>query len=240
MKSSSPQIGFDRYVELDWCQAALEVAADTKSMDQLRAMVAVSLSGIESQRKTIDVVKRLWIKPFPGLEDFLSRGLTLYRQLGSESVLPLTWGMAIASYPFFGKTSEISGRLLAIQGDCSIKEIQRRMAEAYGDRSGVERAVARVLQSQANWGVLKREADIKRILKILPTAISNDALTTWIIEAAVRFSGKPLPVPALQSLPVLFPFTLTRPLAYLASNSPHLDLRSEGPSNQFVGLHDTI
>ena len=31
-------------------------------------------------------------------------------------------------------------------------------------------------------------------------------------------------------------FTLTRPLAYVVSNSPNLSLRSEGPSNQFVAL----
>jgi hypothetical protein len=37
---------------------------------------------------------------------------------------------------------------------------------------------------------------------------------------------------------VLFPFTLTRPLAYIISNSPNLDMRSEGPSSQFVGLRD--
>lgn len=35
---------------------------------------------------------------------------------------------------------------------------------------------------------------------------------------------------------VLFPFNLTRPLAYVVSNSPSLDLRSEGPSNQLVAL----
>jgi hypothetical protein len=38
----------------------------------------------------------------------------------------------------------------------------------------------------------------------------------------------------------LFPFTLTRPLAYVVSNSANLILRSEGPSNQFVALRSTI
>jgi hypothetical protein len=56
----------------------------------------------------------------------------------------------------------------------------------------------------------------------------------------VRYAGKPISVPSLQSLPVLFPFTLTRPLAYVVSNSPNLDLRSEGPSNQFVALRSVI
>ncbi|MDO9007530.1 MAG: hypothetical protein Q7U80_04850 [Thiobacillus sp.] len=56
----------------------------------------------------------------------------------------------------------------------------------------------------------------------------------------VRFAGKPVSVPSLQSLPVLFPFTLTRPLAYVVSNSQKLILGSEGPSNQFVALRATL
>jgi hypothetical protein len=239
MSTKVPQIGFDRYVELVWCQAAIDVAVGTKTTDQLRELVAESLPGVHSQRKTIDIVNRLWIKPFVGCEDFVSRGVALYQELGAKSVLPLAWGSAIAAYPFFGKTAEFSGRLLSLQGDCSIQEIQRRMAEAYGDKSGVQRAVARILQSQADWGVLKRDAGTKRILKLPPREITDDSLTTWVIEAAIRFVGKPISVQALQSLPVLFPFALTRPLAYLSSNCPHLDVRTEGSSSQFVGLLDT-
>ena len=80
----------------------------------------------------------------------------------------------------------------------------------------------------------------KRVIRLAPTPIDNDELTAWLIEAAVRYAGKPISVPSLQSLPVLFPFTLTRPLAYVASNSANLILRSEGPSNQFVALRSAI
>ena len=74
------------------------------------------------------------------------------------------------------------------------------------------------------------------MIRLAPTTIDNDELTAWLIEAAVRYTGKPVSVPTLQSMPVLFPFTLTQPLAYVISNSPNLDLRSEGPSSQFVAL----
>lgn len=60
------------------------------------------------------------------------------------------------------------------------------------------------------------------------------------IEASVRYVGKPVSVPTLQSLPVLFPFKVTQPLAYVISNSSVLDLRSEGPSSQFVTLRTMI
>lgn len=240
MTTNVPLIGFDRYVDIDWCRGAFDAAATQNSIEIVRDRVAKVLPGIESQRKTLDVLKRLSTKPFEHLTDFISRGIAIYKRRGQCVVLPLVWGASIASYPFFGKTSETAGRLLALQGDCSIKELQRRMSEQYGDRSGVERAVARVLQSQESWQALTRDETAKRLLKLEAVVIDDDELTAWLIEAAVRYIGKPISVPSLQSLPVLFPFTLARPLAYLVSNSPNLDLRSEGPSNQFVALRTRL
>ncbi len=236
MTTKVPLIGFDRYVDIDWCRSALDAAATQSSVEVVRDQVASMLPGVESQRKTLDVLKRLSTKPFEHLADFISRGIAIYKRLGQDMVLPLVWGASIASYPFFGKTSETAGRLLALQGDCSIKELQRRMAEQYGDRSGIERAVTRVIQTQTSWQALTRDETAKRIVKRQAVLIQDEELTAWLIEAAVRYAGKSISVPSLQSLPVLFPFTLTRPLAYLASNSPDLVLRSEGPSSQFVEL----
>lgn len=231
-----PLIGFDRYVDIEWCRTSFDVALNIKTIEQLRERVALTLTGAESQRKTLDIVKRISTNPFPHLTDFIGRGLTIYKAIGASASLPLAWGGAIATYPFFGKSSEITGRLLFLQGDCSIKEVQRRMSEAYGDRNGIERAVARVIQSQANWGVFERDEIEKRIKNIESKFISDDDLTAWMIEAAVRYAGKPISVSSLQAMPVLFPFTLTRPLAYVISNSENLILRSEGPSNQLVAL----
>ncbi|CAE6773141.1 hypothetical protein R75777_03993 [Paraburkholderia nemoris] len=114
------------------------------------------------------------------------------------------------------------------------------MAEVYGDREVTKRATQAILQTQSNWGALQRVDKGKRIIRLAPTTVDNDELTAWLIEAAVRYAGKPVSVPTLQSLPVLFPFTLTRPLAYVVSNSKNLSLLSEGPSNQFVALRAAI
>jgi hypothetical protein len=236
MTAKVPLIGFDRYVDLEWCRSALDAAATQNSIEVVRDQVATMLPGIESQRKTLDVLKRLSTKPFEHLADFISRGIVIYRRLGHSVVLPLVWGASIASYPFFGKASETAGRLLALQGDCSINELQRRMAEQYGDRSGIERAVTRVVQTQASWQALTRDETVKRVIKCQAVLIDDDELTAWLIEAALLYTGKPMSTLSVQSLPVLFPFCLTRPLAYVLSNSASLILRSEGPSNQFVAL----
>ena len=146
--------------------------------------------------------------------------------------------MAVATYPFFGKVAELVGRLSAIQGDCAAAEVHRRMSEAYGEREGTRRMTNMVIQSQASWGAVERVKKGKRVIRLTPTTIDNDELTAWLIESSVRYAGKPVSVSSLQSLPVLFPFTLTRPLAYVVSNGENLRLRSEGPSNQFVALQN--
>ena len=43
----------------------------------------------------------------------------------------------------------------------------------------------------------------------------------------------------LQSTAALCPFSFDQPLGCVVSNSPALELRSEGPSNYFVALRAT-
>lgn len=240
MNTKMPLIGFDRYVDFEWCRSALDAASTQSPIESVRTQVAEMLPGTESQRKTLDILKRLSTKPFDHLAEFIGTGITLYKNQGPDIALPLVWGASIASYPFFGKTAETTGRLLALQGDCTIKELQRRMAEQYGDRSGIERAVNRVLQSQASWKALTRDEISKRVCKRDVVLIENADVTAWIIEAAVRYAGKSLPVTSLLSLPVLFPFMLTQPLGYVVSNSVNLTIRSDGPANQLVALRGAI
>ncbi|MDP2431956.1 MAG: hypothetical protein Q8O33_07980 [Pseudomonadota bacterium] len=240
MNSSAPQIGFDRFIQLDWAAAALNIRAGTAGLDELNALLTEAGLSVEAKKKTRTVLNRLWLEPRASLVDFADRGISLYKSQSDVPIAALCWGVAIATYPFFGKVAELVGRLSALQGDCASAEVHRRMSEIYGEREGTRRMTNMVIQSQASWGAVERVEKGKRVIRLAPTTIDNDELMAWLIEAAVRYTGKPVSVPTLQSLPVLFPFTLTRPLAYVISNSPNLDLRSEGPSNQFVALRSTV
>jgi len=233
-------IGFDRYVQLDWCGLTLEAAIESKTIEDVKGQIANVLTGVESRRKTFDILKRLWLQPLPEFADFSKRGIELFRTNGADLVAPLNWGCAMVTYPFFGKTAEITGRLLSIQGDCSIKEVQRRMAEIYGDRDGVARAVSRVLQSQESWGMIERVDKGKRLVRQSPISVINDRAVAWLIEAVLRYTGKAISVATLQSTAAIYPFVLEQPLGYVASNSPTLELRSEGSSNQFVALRSAL
>ena len=236
MNSSAHPIGFDRFIQLDWAAAALNVRAGTARLDELNALLDAAGLGVEARKKTRTVLNRLWLEPRAEWVDFADRGVALHKTQPEIAVAALCWGMAIATCPFFGKVAELVGRLSALQGDCAPAEVHRRMSETYGEREGTRRMTNRVIQTQAGWGAVERAAKGKRVIRLAPTTIDSDELTAWLIEAAVRYTARPVPVPALRSLPVLFPFILSRPLAYMVSNSPTLELRSEGPNSPFVAL----
>ncbi len=240
MRATAPKIGFDRFIKLEWMAAALKVRAGLNGIDELNELLDTDGLAKEAKKKTRTVLNRLWLEPRPELVDFAKRGIELFKANPEVPMPAMNWGMAIATYPFFGKVAELVGRLSALQGDCTSSEVHRRMSEIYGEREGTYRMTNMVLQSQASWGAIERAEKGRRLLRRHAMGITSEPLVLWLIEAAIRYTGKPVSVPTLQSLPVLYPFMLDQPLAYLISNSPSLELRSEGPSNQFVGLkrHD--
>ena len=240
MIPTAPQIGFDRFIQLDWVAAALKVRAGMASLDELNKLLDAAGLGVAARKKTRTVLNRLWLEPRPELEDFATRGAEIHRTSADVSIAALTWGMAIATYPFFGKVAELVGRLSSLQGDCAAAEVHRRMSENYGEREGTYRMTNMVLQSQANWGAVERVEKGKRLIRKSPITVVNDQAVAWLIEAALRYTGKAIPVATLQSTAVIYPFVLERPLGYVSSNSPTLEVRSEGPSNQFVALRSAL
>lgn len=261
MNSSAPKIGFDRFIKFDWAAAALNVRAGVAGLDDLNALLDAAELGVAARKKTRTVLNRLWLEPRPELADFAERGVGIFKADPSVPIAALTWGMAVATYPFFGKVAELVGRLSALQGDCASAEVHRRMSEIYGEREGTYRMTNMVLQSQASWGAIERvETNLpganldsrqagpegatsmngcrkgKRLVRMKPIVVSNEQAVAWLVEAALRYVGKAVSVPTLSSLAVLYPFVLEQPLGYLASKSPNLEVRSEGAGNQFVCL----
>jgi len=236
MTSKIPRIGFDRFIDIEWLHTSLKVRTGESSLVDLDDVLEKAGLGGAARKKTRTVLNRLWLEPRPELIGFANRGVELFRKNSSCSVAALSWGMAIATYPFFGQVAELVGRLSSLQGDCAPAEIHRRMSEVYGEREGTYRMTNMVLQSQSNWGAIKRVDNDRRLIRSEPVAVTDESAVAWLVEAAVRFKGKPVSVPSLQSMPVIYPFHLDQSLAYVASKSSTLELRSEASSDRFVTI----
>lgn len=236
MSSSVSHIGFDRFIQLDWAAAALRVRAGFATLDDLTELLNASHAGLAAKKKTRTVLNRLWLEPREDLVQFADRGVQIYRQEPDTSIPALTWGMAIATYPFFGKVAEIVGRLTALQGECTSAEVHRRMAEIYGEREGTRRMTNMVLQSQANWGAIDRMSQGKRIVRSNAIDLHGSAVAAWLVEACLRNAGHTLNVASIDSVPILYPFTLGGSTSYVLSMSRALEMRVDSAGNRVIGL----
>lgn len=236
MSSPSPQIGFDRFIQLDWAATALRIRAGTAAPDELKELLDSTHAGPAAKKKTKTVLNRLWLEPRPDLVDFADRGVQIYRGTPDTSVLALTWGMSLATYPFFGKVSEIVGRLTSLQGDCSSTEVHRRMAETYGEREGTRRMTNMVLQSQENWGVIERIDRGRQIVRKKAFDLRGSPVTTWLVEACLRYAGRALPMASVESNPAIYPFIFGGSAAYLLSKSREIEIRVDSAGNQVINL----
>lgn len=236
MKSASAQIGFDRFIQLDWAAAALRVRAGVSGLDDLTDLIDATHSGPAAKKKTRTVLNRLWLEPRPDLADFAERGVKIYREATDTPIAALTWGMALATYPFFGKVAEIVGRLTALQGDCTSAEVHRRMAEIFGEREGTRRMTNMVLQSQASWGAIERVDKGKRIIRKPPIDLDASTAAAWLVEACVRYADRSLPVAGIGSNPIIYPFSFGSSNLYLLSKCRSLEIRTDCAGHQVVGL----
>jgi len=233
--SAAPQIGFDRYIQLDWVALAINVRAGTIDINQLNEILSSAGLGKEAQAKTRTKLNALGIDPRGDLAEFIDRGVRIFNKR-PEEISVYAWGAAIACYPFFGRVAEFTGRLTSMQGDCAVSEIHRRMSEFYGDREITKRATQAVLQTQSDWGAMERVKKGKRLVQRKKKALQEPKDIAWLVEACVRYSGKQLSVASLDSNPVIYPFELGNSLSYMLSNSSTLEIRTDSNSNQVVNL----
>lgn len=236
MNSPSPQIGFDRFIQLDWAAIALRIRVGVATIEDLMEDLDSSHAGPAAKKKTRTVLNRLWLEPRPDLVDFADRGVRIYRDAPDTTAPALTWGMALAAYPFFGRVSEIVGRLTALQGDCTSAEVHRRMTELYGEREGTRRMTNMVLQSQASWGAIERLDGRKRIVRTSPRNPVGTRLAIWLIESGLRFSGRDTPLAGIQSSPALYPFDLSAASTYSLAQSKVVELRVDSAGSQILSL----
>lgn len=234
---SAPQIGFDRFIPLAWISLSLAVRSEQVPEAELNAQLEVAGLGREARVKTRTKLNALALSPRGDAKDFVDRGISLLGLAPSrEEIATFAWGSAVVSYPFFGRVSELIGRLTALQGDCSAAEVHRRMSEDFGEREVVKRATQAVLQTQVDWGVVERVVSGKRLVRKGAIVVSDDGNVGWLIEAAIRYARKPISLTSLSSLAVLYPFVLDRPLSYLVSKCPNLEVRVTGTGNGSVEL----
>jgi hypothetical protein len=137
-------------------------------------------------------LRRVWIDP-TSEDNLRSSAVALYAARPSElASTVLSWGMAIAAYPFLNQVAAIVGRMLRIQPEVKLEQILRKLSETYGERETVRRSGRYALGLITDLGFIKH-ADTAGCY-ILGSKIKTDnaGLCGWFVRAWFASTGSPL------------------------------------------------
>jgi hypothetical protein len=110
------------------------------------------------------------------------------------------------------------------------------MSEIFGEREGTRRMTNMVLQSQASWGAIERVDNGKRILRRPTIEVVGELTVVWLVEACIRYLGRPISLASIEAMPVIFPFKIVDGLPHKLATAPTLEIRSFGVNKQVVDL----
>jgi hypothetical protein len=211
---SKTDIGFGKKVRGVWLDSALEHAAAGRAFEEVKAELAGEIAannpGPEAIRKILTPLKRVWFTPPDFCQALRDGALQLFRHNPSAKTrLLLNWGMAIASYPFIGSVAEVLGRLLKLQGEARLADVQRRVREQLGDRDFVGRITRYDVSSFVDWGVITEAGKKGTYVAGKQVRPDGNDVVAWLAEALLISRGKAqMPLSEFSRQPILFPINM--------------------------------
>ena len=243
--STNQRIGFGKKIRWDWLLLAVRLRAKSVSFEdareELEQLIAESNPGKTAIAKIMSNVRQVVFDPVPACQTFAEHGITIFRNKGASTALPIIWGLSISSYSFFALSSETIGRLIKLHGEFLAAEMVRRLTERTGDRGFVSRVARYNLSSILEWGLLEYEAESKRYRKGKTTVAIDPEILGWLAEGILLASGKTsMPQSQLFASNLLFPFE-TKPIAVtqLTVANPRLRVIRQNLNEEIVALSDS-
>ncbi len=243
MSSGRKVVGFDRKLELSWLDVTAAQIAAGATTDELHAYlwemldgsVSAGSSGFNSDRgKTVTVLKRVWCLVPEDLIDLRDRAVKELSEVDASERIAIHWAMCMATYPFFRDVASTIGRLIALQGQVTLAEARRRLAEQWGDRDIVRRASQRIIRSFVAWGVL-REAGVRGRFAAPANRGRVSASVSELLFVAALVGEDGIELRRLEQHAALFPFE-TAALYPLALSAHCLRVERQGFDRDVVVL----
>lgn len=207
-------IGIDRRIKRHWLDQLLDRLVQTVEERPLRAFLDEQLKsdlpGKSSRKKSVGILMKTWCRIPEERLSLRERAVALLPRISGRERLWLHWGMMSQAYPFFRDTTEVVGRLLALQDDISGVAVQSRLTKAWGDRITTKLAARHLMQTLVDWDVLRTTKQQGHFLLVQKVAASTPELQLWLIEALLGASvADEIEAQQLLRLPETFPFTIS-------------------------------
>jgi len=232
-------IGLDRELRLSWLDLGAALARVESDKVCLRAKLmdalATDIPAPNVRIKTCTILIRVWKTVPKEQADFRDRAQGLLVTLPPNQRVVVHWGMLLLAYPFFREVVAAIGRTELVQGAVSRAQVNRRIAETWGERSTVKRSVNRVFQTLTDWQLLRKNTVADHYILPAQQVVQDTGLSVWMAEALLRGGSTPLPYGKLKSAPELFPFKLNVSISDL-TRSGRFETFTEH-ADVLVGLH---
>ena len=237
-------IGFSRTIRLDWLDVTASLCAQNIEPFAIRQQLAETISGtvtgVDAQRKTIDVLSAIWVKTEKTAPQIRKEALSLFSSASTpEERFWLHYGMTLACYPIFRKVTAAIGQISRTEEIITRKMIKDRISGEYGHLGALDRSVERIIASLTQWGALEA-MDIKQKSRISLRRFSAcDDLQLWLLSCAIyAHPADGLPFNDMIHLPELYPFQLTIGVDALRRDG-RFEVQRQGGGLEMVKLMDS-
>lgn len=236
------RIGFDRTISSDWLDAAAARVISGEAPEETRKFLWDFLEDVEpgttnnsSRGKTLTVLSRIWVSvPFQA-EPLRQAALSCIASTSGDKRIGIHWAMVLGTHPFFFDVATHVGKLIKLNGQANRSQIKRRMTEAWGDRSTLERTIQHVLRSIAQWGMLRAGSENGSLIPADQRVSINDDVGQLLVYSVLLAHGRGLPFSHLIDHPSLFPFALKITEQDLMRNSM-FRVQRQGDRSDFVEI----
>ena len=235
-------IGFRRNIYRAWLDATAAFCTETDDARVIRArldpIVGEQIKRDDNRRQAIDILINVWVKTrdtHPALRD---EAVALFAQSSTiEDRIWLHYGLTLLRYDFFRLCLITVGQISRYADDIKPAEVKKRIFAERGQVGAANMAVARVLFSLRNWGILvagERRWAYKPARPALTTTCAD--IEQWTLAVALAaHPAQELPFGDLIRLPELFPFRFTLAVDDLR-RSPRFDVQRQGLGWDMVRL----
>ena len=236
-------VGFDRRIKGEWLDALADQAAKGEDVPALRhylhRLLRKDHPAETARGKTVTVLMRIWVHLPPDHLPIREQAFDLLTRIRPDDRIWLHWGMCMLAYPLFRDSATAIGRLLKLQDESTLAQLQRRLIHVWGERSTVKRASQRIVRSMVDWGTLADTNGPGHFSAAPKLATDSKALELWFLRACHSASeAEMVESQQLLSLPSSFPFKLTIAKTDLR-RSGHFALHRQGLDMEMVGIKST-
>jgi hypothetical protein len=190
---SARPIGISRKLKASWLREGLRLLAEGTDeanwIERMEDLLKESISGKESIKKSMRYLRHVWIEQ--GTNEVLrSNAIELYRSgLTEKSSSILSWGMAIATYPFLNDVASVIGRMLRVQPEIKLEQLLRKLTETYGEKETVRRSGRYALEAITDFGFVDRTKSAGCYYLVKPIKLDSADLSGWMVRAWFAATG---------------------------------------------------